>query len=293
MYFPVSGVECSPLVPLSASFLISLLCSPAGISGAVLLLPFQMSVLGYVSPGVSATNQVFNILACPAGIARFAKEGRFLLPLAVYMTIGTLPGVFIGSVLRLTWLAEARKFTVFMALVLAYLAVRMFLQLRRGQWKKRTPPPLGARCEDIRYDMRTLHFSFLDRKYHVSSAGIIGISLVVGIVSGIYGIGGGGIMAPFIISFFGLPVYVISGACLFATFLTSVAGAGIFALLCAFWDMQTASPDWLLGLLLGLGGMGGMYCGAALQKYIPATLIRCFFILLFLCLSCRYIYLAL
>jgi|CZKX01.1.fsa_nt_gi hypothetical protein len=31
----------------------------AGISGAVLLLPFQMSVMGFVGPAVSSTNLVF------------------------------------------------------------------------------------------------------------------------------------------------------------------------------------------------------------------------------------------
>jgi uncharacterized membrane protein YfcA len=46
-----------------------------GISGAFLLLPFQMSVLGYVGPSVSATNLVFNLYAAPGVVWRYAHEG--------------------------------------------------------------------------------------------------------------------------------------------------------------------------------------------------------------------------
>ena len=41
---------------LAAAFVISAMATPAGISGAVLLLPFQVSVLGTPSPAVTPTN---------------------------------------------------------------------------------------------------------------------------------------------------------------------------------------------------------------------------------------------
>ena len=83
MYFPVSGIDCHPLVPVLAAMGISFVTSMGGLSGAFLLLPFQMSFLGYTSPGVSATNHLFNVLACPGGIVRYAREGRLLWPLAL------------------------------------------------------------------------------------------------------------------------------------------------------------------------------------------------------------------
>jgi len=39
-----------------AAYLAAALTAPAGISGAVLLLPFQVSVLGTPSPAVTPTN---------------------------------------------------------------------------------------------------------------------------------------------------------------------------------------------------------------------------------------------
>ena len=37
---------------------------------------------------------------------------------------------------------------------------------------------------------------------------------------------------------------------------------------------MSVAPDWMLGLLFGLGGMAGMYCGARCQKYVPAKYIK-------------------
>ncbi|MCL4440277.1 MAG: sulfite exporter TauE/SafE family protein, partial [Firmicutes bacterium] len=73
MFFPVSGVEINPLIPPLVAFLISSLTAPAGVSGAFLLLPFQMSVLNYTSPSVSPTNMIYNIVAIPGGLYRYIK----------------------------------------------------------------------------------------------------------------------------------------------------------------------------------------------------------------------------
>ncbi len=37
---------------------------------------------------------------------------------------------------------------------------------------------------------------------------------------------------------------------------------------------MSIAPDWTLGLLLGFGGMCGMYLGARCQKFVPARCIK-------------------
>ena len=65
MLFPVSGVDVPVFVPPLAAFAVSFFCSMGGVSGAFLLLPFQMTFLGYTSPSVRATNQFYNVVAIP------------------------------------------------------------------------------------------------------------------------------------------------------------------------------------------------------------------------------------
>ncbi len=96
----------------------------------------------------------------------------------------------------------------------------------------------------------------------------------MGIAGGIYGIGGGSIVAPFFVAIVGLPVYAVAGAALMGTFVTSIAGVVFFHILSGFYPEMSVSPDWLLGLLFGAGGVLGMYLGARTQRFVPARGIK-------------------
>jgi hypothetical protein len=99
------------------------------------------------------------------------------------------------------------------------------------------------------------------------------LAFLVGIIGGIYGIGGGAIIAPFCIAIFRLPVYTVAGAALAGTLMTSVAGVILYSVLPAPPGLPTR-PDWALGLLFGLGGMAGMYLGARCQKFVPQKMLK-------------------
>ncbi|MCK7494208.1 MAG: sulfite exporter TauE/SafE family protein [Comamonadaceae bacterium] len=99
-----------------------------GVSGAFLLLPFQVSYLNYTSPSVSGTNFIFNIVAIPSGVYRYLKEGRMAWPLTWVVIVGTLPGVFIGYWLRVTYLPDPRTFKFFVGSVLLYIGVRLLYE---------------------------------------------------------------------------------------------------------------------------------------------------------------------
>jgi uncharacterized membrane protein YfcA len=124
------------------------------------------------------------------------------------------------------------------------------------------------------FNYKRLGYEFYGERFDVPVWGIFALSFAVGIVGGIYGIGGGAIIAPFFVSFFHLPVYTVAGAALIGTFITSVAGVAFYQGIAPFCPNMSIAPDWLLGILFGLGGMCGMYLGARCQKYVPAKAIK-------------------
>src|SRR3984957_13194606 len=114
----VLGPGWTEVVALAAAFVIAVLATPAGISGAVLLLPFQVSVLGTPSPAVTPTNLLYNVVATPGGIYRYWRQGQRGGRLALVLIAGTLPGVIAGSVIRVELLPGARVFDLVVAAVL-------------------------------------------------------------------------------------------------------------------------------------------------------------------------------
>jgi uncharacterized membrane protein YfcA len=101
---------------------------------------------------------------------------------------------------------------------------------------------------------------------------LILLAAVVGCVGGIYGIGGGSILAPILIGT-GRPPKDVAPAALAATFVTSVAGVVTFMIL-SIHHQGPISPDWPIGIALGAGGLAGAYCGARIQRRLPDVLIR-------------------
>lgn len=294
MYFSGPGVEVNPLFPLLVAFLVSALTAPAGVSGAFLLLPFQVSVLGFTSPAVSPTNLIYNVIAAPGGVYRFVREQRVVWPLAVVVIVGTLPGVFVGAVLRVTYLSDPGAFKVFVGLVLLYLGTRLLYEVvarlrSGGPWGDVRPG--DAALEIVRVSLWWVRYKFGEKQHTFSIPAVFLLSLVVGVIGGIYSIGGGSIIAPFLVSVFGLPVYTVAGATMIGTFITSVSGAAFYEILAAtpLGEQVSVAPDWPLGIVLGVGGLAGTYAGARLQRFIPDFWIRAILGVLVTLLALRYL----
>ncbi|NOY52393.1 MAG: sulfite exporter TauE/SafE family protein [Deltaproteobacteria bacterium] len=289
-HFPVSGVTTSLLLPPLVSFVISFFTSMGGVSGAFLLLPFQVSFLGYTAPSVSATNQVFNIIAIPSGVWRYIKEGRMVWPLTWAVIIGTLPGVFVGAWVRIRYLPDPTNFKFFAGFVLLYIGLRLLLDMLHS----RTDRPGSGGAGDFvagetSFSLRRVRFTFNGTVYSFPVPGVLAFTFIVGIVGGIYGIGGGVIIAPFFITFLKLPVYIVAGACLMGTLITSIAGVGFYHLLALLHPEMSIAPDWSLGVLFGAGGFAGIYLGARVQKYVPVVVIKLILTLSLLFVALRYL----
>ena len=265
------GAGWTELVALAAAFVIAVLATPAGVSGAVLLLPFQVSVLGTPSPAVTPTNLLYNVVAAPGALYGYWRQGQTGGRLALVLIAGTLPGVVAGSVIRVELLPGARVFDLVVAGVLVPLGLWLAL-IRPG-----VPPDTGFSAGTGGRPVRVIPVPAL-----------VLLAAVVGCVGGIYGIGGGSILAPVLIGS-GRPPSEVAPAALASTFVTSVAGVITFTVLSAHAQGPVA-PDWPTGIALGAGGLAGAYLGARLQPRLPDALIRRLVGVLVLAIGARYLW---
>jgi uncharacterized protein len=244
--------------------MVAVLATPAGISGAVLLLPFQVSVLGTPSPAVTPTNLLYNVVATPGALYRYWRQQQTGGRLALVLIAGTLPGVIAGSVIRVELLPGPRVFDLVVAAVLAPL----------GIWLALTRP---SRPQDPDRPARLIPVPVL-----------VILAAVVGCVGGIYGIGGGSILAPILIGSGRRPAEVAPAA-LASTFVTSVAGVITFTIL-SIHQHGSVAPDWPTGIALGVGGLAGAYTGARIQSRLPDVLIRRLVGFLVVAIGARYLW---
>jgi uncharacterized protein len=260
----VLGTGWTEAIALVAAYGIAALATPAGVSGAVLLLPFQVSVLGTPSPAVTPTNLLYNVVATPGALYRYWRQGQAGGPLAMVLIAGTVPGVIAGSVIRVELLPGPRVFDLVVAAVL----------LPLGVWLALTRP---APKDDSGRRARL-----------IPVPGLVVLAAAVGCVGGIYGIGGGSILAPILIGT-GRRASEVAPAALASTLVTSVAGVITFTVLSVH-EAGAVAPDWPTGIALGIGGLAGGYTGARLQSRLPDALIRRLLGVLVIVIGARYLW---
>lgn len=229
-----------------AGLLISMATAPVGVSGAVFLLPVQVSVLGVPSPAVTPTNLLYNVVAGPGALFRYWRAGRLGGPLTRLLIAGTLPGVVLGAVVRVFAVPGPRAFRLLVAALLLPLGLWLWLRTVRPAPARASRPPSPSATRIL--------------------------ALAVGIAGGIYGIGGGSLLGPILVGR-GIPVVTVAPAALASTFVTSIVGAATYALL-SLTATGDVAPDWLLGLSCGAGGLLGGYLGALLQPRLPEVALR-------------------
>lgn len=216
-------------------------------------------------------------------------------PLAWNTIIGTIPGLFLGGVVRIVYLPDPRPFKLFVGIVLCCVGARIVHQVfsetgasgeaaqkaearMRSQTADRVQSRAAAKpaIRTLSWSLSRTEYEFYGERFSFHTTGLFVLSLVVGLIGGVYGIGGGAIIVPFVVAFFGLPVHTIAGAALMGTCVTSVGGVIFYELIGPHLAQsgEAVSPDWLLGFLFGIGGFVGMYMGAAAQKYVRAAVIR-------------------
>jgi uncharacterized protein len=257
------GAGWTEVVALAAAFMIAVLSTPAGISGAVLLLPFQVSVLGTPSPAVTPTNLLYNVVSTPGALYRYWRQGQTGGRLAGVLIAGTLPGVVAGSVIRVELLPGPRVFDLVVASILIPL----------GIWLALTMPASHAEPSRVRV---------------LAGPVLVVLAALVGCVGGIYGIGGGSILAPILIGSGRKPAEVAPAA-LSSTFVTSVAGVITFTIL-SLHSGGSVAPDWPTGIALGAGGLAGAYAGARIQSRLPEALTRRLIGVVVLAIGARYLW---
>lgn len=256
------GVDWKLVAGVALGFLLALVTTPAGVSGAVLLLPVQVSILHVPTLAVTPTNLLFNIFAVPGSLLRFRQEHRLLSPLGLLLIAGTLPGVIAGAIIRVELLPGQRAFMFIAAGVLLPLGLWLLLGAQRVPRARPQPSRRGR---------------FV----------ILMLALAVGVVGGIYGIGGGSLLAPILLAA-GFTAFEVAPATLGATFLTSIAGIATYAVLQVVHG-GNVGPEWALGACIGVGGFAGSYVGARLQSRIPEAGLRRLLGLIACVIAARYI----
>ncbi|KRC61006.1 hypothetical protein ASE14_08630 [Agromyces sp. Root81] len=214
-----------------------LLSGAFGVGGGILMVPLFVTFAGMDQRRASATSLAAIVPTAIVGSIVYFANGEVALIPALFVAAGGIIGSWIGArLLRRLPLGWLRW--MFIALLVA-VAIRMLLVV-----------PERA-VAGVELDALTI-------------IGMVALGLVIGVASGLFGIGGGLVMVPAFILFFGMSDLVAKGTSLAVMIPTAISGtvtnarggvvdlragiiAGIAATVASFGGVAIAhlmSPEW-------------------------------------------------
>jgi hypothetical protein len=243
------------LVPVGVA--VGFVGSLIGVGGGFFVVPFLLVFLpGFTPETATAASLGIVFLSALSATAGNAPRRRIDYRTGLVLAAGTLPGAWLGRELigRLT----ARQFSVAFGVLLIAIAVYLvFVRLKPGKGLLRGAPREHADREG------QVH------RYEVNVAAGFAWSLVVGMVSSLFGVGGGLLLVPFLVVAYGMPAILSTSTAQF-TFL--------FAALVGFAEAarrgQVTRPGLEVLATLGVGVIAGAQIGVAVARRVGDRVIR-------------------
>lgn len=211
-----------------------------GVGGGIVLVPLLVLLLHFEQKRAQATSLVMVSMAALAGFITYAINGQVAWIPAAFILAGGIVGSLWGS--RIVRSVANHWLQVGFGLVLLAVAVRML-------W-----PQESSFAGDIPEISVAIVLAYL-------ASGV-----AMGLLSALFGVGGGIIVIPIMVTLFGFPQQLAAG--------TSLAVMAPIALLGAWRQSRTGATDWSAGLRFGVASIPGGVVGALVAVELTGSVLR-------------------
>ncbi|MBM7570122.1 sulfite exporter TauE/SafE family protein [Aquibacillus albus] len=256
------------IILIFVGFLGGTVGSLAGLGGGIIIVPSLIflggtSLLPELAPQIVVGISI--VLLTVTGLSStiaYIKQKKVDYRSGFIFFIGSGPGAVLGAILNKN--IEMELFSIFFGVLMIVISLTMFVT----KYLKPLEPKKGVKR------------SYLDEAgreyvYQFNPILAVVICFFIGMLSGLFGIGGGSLMVPAMLLLFRFPVPVAVATSMFMIFLSSITGA--------LSHIQLGNVDWLYTLALvpgaWFGGKFGSYLNSKLNDNVIVLIFRFFLII--------------
>jgi uncharacterized membrane protein YfcA len=251
-----------------------------GLGGGIIIVPLLIFLLGIPIHIASGASIVAVVATSSAAAVTYVREEMTNMRLGMFLELATTVGAVTGAFL--TSVASEEILKIIFGLSLLYAAAMMYIQSRK------TKRSWVQQYNDTLAEKLSLNGKYYDvARGETISYGVnhttltLAISYLAGIVSGLLGIGGGGIKVPTMNVVAGVPMKVAVATSNFMIGVTAAASALVY-IRNGFCDAFITTPV-VLGTLLGA------FIGARLVRHVKGVDLKRVFIVILPILGLRMI----
>ena len=261
------------LVLILIGMLSAILGSLVGIGGGIIIVPtliyfgMELHILEGITPQIAiGTSSLILIITGLSSTLGYLKVKQVDVKNGSIFLFGLIPGALIGSVLSryLTFDAFNLYFGIFLIFVSILLLVRH--RIKPMTW-----------FENARYLKSYTDLQGVTHHYSVHPVVAVVTTFVIGVISGLFGIGGGALMTPLMLIVFRFPPHVAVGTSMMMIFFSSVASSA--------GHIVQGHVAWGYALILIVSSYFGAQLGVRLNQRMQSDMIVNLLRIVMLCMG--------
>lgn len=269
-----------------------------GEASGIFSLPYSMSVLQFTGVAVSPTSLIITFLNPFGALLGFWRGKQWNFDLAIWLCIGAVLGSPIGPFVRVFLLSDPVPFKAIIGIALFLMAIHLWIQItpwylqktsRQRVFKEKfdammkkslelgkVPSGLPAdfKIVTLERSLKQIRIGYWGEEQRFSTPVMLLIGFIVGIVASALGVGGGFMLVPILVAFFGLPMYVLVAATVPFVIILSITGLISYSFTLPLLTGVMIPPDWSFGLFAASGAILGAWVASKTQKFIPETYLK-------------------
>jgi uncharacterized membrane protein YfcA len=225
-----------------------------GVGGGFLMVPLLIIAYHFEPSMAAGTSLFFVFFSSLSGTLAYLKQSHVDVKVGLMFTLLTIPGAILGAFIPSH--LESNFFNFIFAGILIVVSIYLVLKPLR---KPEESNPRGYIRKIIDFRGREFNYSI-----HLQRGFLI--SFLVGFAKSIFGIGGGIILVPTMISLLGFPVHIATATSYLILVFSSLAGSATHAGL--------GNVNFEFAIIMGVGAIIGAQIGASISRHTRETAIK-------------------
>jgi uncharacterized membrane protein YfcA len=296
--FSIAGVRVPIWHLLWMGFWTGYTMALVGEASGIFSLPYSMSILQFTAVGVSPTGLITTFLNPFGALLGFYRNRQWNWDLAMGLCLGAVLGSPIGPFIRVYYLDDPKPFKAIIGTALFLMSLHLIVQVtpwylrrtaRQSAFKEKFDQIIKERTEagkapsglpddfkitTVEKSLTKVTINYWGETQTFNVPAMVLIGFIVGIVASALGVGGGFMLVPILVTFYGLPMYVLVAATIPFVIVLSLTGLFSYAVIVPWLTGAMAAPDWSFGLFVACGAIFGAWLASKTQRFIPEKLLK-------------------